>query len=181
MVAAENTSVSLSGRWRLDPCAIGRPYFFVLPSGNGCQVSAFGWSLVIQFRPGKQHSRRLSFRSISIALSTRRWRVSANLAVVIDRIQSRRAFRVMLFQLVAAVGLAARAAAKSAGVLSSFSSSTRVISTVLVSPGWIPAASRIALLKVILRPPLLSDWIAARNGKAFMMPSTVLASTGRAT
>ena len=83
---------------------------------------------------------------MSQPFSIRPLRVSGCLAELIQRIQSRRAMGVISAHIACASGAAARALRRSAGTLSSGSSSVRVISTVTVSPAPAPAAPSMALL-----------------------------------
>ncbi len=116
-------------------------------SGNGSHIPHdFSSFFIIHFTPGKQHNRRFPQTSMSHAFSIRRLRVSGCLAVVIEKIQSRRASGVMSSHPARANGAAARALRRSIGTLISGSSPARVISTVTVSTASAPAASRIVLL-----------------------------------
>ena len=83
---------------------------------------------------------------MSHAFSIRRARVSGCLAVLIEKIQSRRAIGVMSSQPACANGAAARALRRSIGTLISGSPPARVISTVTASAASAPAASRMVLL-----------------------------------
>ena len=143
--------------------------------GNGSHIPHdFSFSFIIHFTPGKQHSRRFPQASMSQAFSIRRLRVSGCLAEVIEKIQLRRAIGVMSSHPACATGAAARAFRRSAGTLSSGSSPTRAISTVTMSTSSPPAPSRIVLLTLSQWLPLLSGSRAARNGKALIVPSTIV-------
>jgi hypothetical protein len=83
---------------------------------------------------------------MSQAFSIRRLRVSGCLAVLIEKIQSRRAIGVISAHDACAGGAVARALRRSIGTLVSGSSPARVISTVTVSPASAPAASCMAWL-----------------------------------
>jgi hypothetical protein len=64
--------------------------------GNGSHIPHdFALSFMSHFIPGKQHNRRFPEASMSHAFSIRRLRVSACLAELIEKIQSRRANGVM--------------------------------------------------------------------------------------
>src|SRR4051812_14700265 len=123
---------------------LGKKRFFEFGSGSHIPHD-FAFSFISHFIPGKQHNRLFPDASMSQAFSIRRLRVSGCLAVLIEKIQSRRAIGVISFHDASARGAAARALRKSIGTLVSGSSPTRVISTVTVSPASAPAASRIAL------------------------------------
>jgi hypothetical protein len=124
--------------------------------------------------PPKQHIRRFPDASMEHAFSIRRLRVSACLAELIHRIQSRRAIAVVSVHVARARGAAARALRRSIGTLVSDSSPARVISTVTLSPTSAPAASRTALLTVSRWPLLPFGSSAARKGNALMVPSTIV-------
>lgn len=112
---------------------------------------------------------------MSQALWTRRVRVSDCLAEVIQWIQSLRARVVMSDHVARAFGAAARAFRKSDGSLGSgsFSFAVGAISSVTMSPGFAPAASRSlrSTLSQWLRWPSGSS--VARKGTPLMLPSTV--------
>jgi hypothetical protein len=115
--------------------------------GNASHIPHdFEFAFIIHFTPGKQHNRRFPDASMSHAFSIRRLRVSGCLAELIEKIQSRRANGVMSSHPACARGAAARALRRSIGTLISDSSPARVISTVTISTGSTPAASRMALL-----------------------------------
>ena len=124
--------------------------------------------------PGKQHNRRLPDASMSQAFSIRRLRVSGCLAVLIEKIQSRRAIGVISAHDACAGGVAARALRRSIGIRSSGSSPARVISTVTVSPASAPAASCMAWLTLSQWLPLPSGSRAPRKGRLLMTPSTIV-------
>jgi hypothetical protein len=129
-------------------------FYFVDPGekrsfefGNGSHIPHdFAFSFISHFMPGKQHNRRFPDASMSQAFSIRRLRVSGCLAVLIEKIQSRRAIGVISAHDASAGGAAARALRRSIGTLVSGSSPARAISTVTVSPASAPAASCMALL-----------------------------------
>src|SRR6185312_5523169 len=99
--------------------------------GSGSHIPQdFSFSLIIHFTPGKQHKRRFPQASMSHAFAIRRVRVSGSLAVMTEKIQSRRAMGVMSSQHACATGAAARALRRSVGTLISGSSPARAISTV---------------------------------------------------
>src|SRR5712671_5880147 len=106
----------------------------------------FAFFFINHFIPGKQHNRRFPDASISQAFSIRRRRVSGCLAVLIEKIQSRRAIGVISVQDARASGADARALRRSIGTLISGSSPARVISTVTASPAFASAASCMVLL-----------------------------------
>ncbi len=124
---------------------LGDKGFFGFGKGNHIPHD-FAFSFISHFMPGKQHNRRFPDASMSQAFSIRRRRVSGCLAVLIEKIQSRRAIGVISAQDACAGGAAAKALRRSMGTLVSGSSSTRVISTVTVSPASAPAASCMAWL-----------------------------------
>jgi hypothetical protein len=130
-------------------------------------------SLIIHLIPGKQHNRRFPEASMSHAFSIRRLRVSGCLAVLIEKIQSRRARGVMPSHPACAGGAAARASRKSAGTLISGSSPARAISSVTISPTSAPAPSLMVLLTLSRRLPLRSRSRAARKGNALIAPSII--------
>ena len=120
----------------------------------------------------KQQTRRFPAASISQAFLTRRMRVSACLAEVIQCIQSLRAIGVMLDHNACAFGAAASAFRKSAGVLGSGCSWAGAISSVTTSPGSAPAASRIFRVTLSQWLPCPSGSSVARRGTSLMVPST---------
>jgi hypothetical protein len=124
--------------------------------------------------PPKQHIRRLPDASMEHAFSIRRLRVSVCLAELIQRIQSRRAIAVVSAHIAAARGAAASALRRSNGILVSGSSPARVISTVTLSPTSAPAASRTALFTLSKWLPPAFGSSAARKGKPFIVPSTIV-------
>ena len=134
----------------------------------------FSFSFISHFIPGKQHNRRFPDASMSQAFSIRRLRVSGCLAVLIEKIQSRRAMGVISAHAARADGAAARAWRRSIGTLASGSSPARVISTVTVSPAFAPAASCMTALTLSQWLPWPSGSRAARKGKALMAPSTIV-------
>jgi hypothetical protein len=132
----------LAGFYSFDP---GEMRFFEF--GNGSHIPHdFAFSFISHFIPGKQHNRRFPDASMSQAFSIRRLRVSGCLAVLIEKIQSRRAIGVISAHEACASGASARAWRRSIGTLISGSSPARVISTVTVPPASAPAASRRAWL-----------------------------------
>ena len=120
----------------------------------------------------KQQGRRFPATSIAQAFLIRRVRVSARLAVAIQRIQSLRAMGVMSDHNARAFGAAARAFRRSAGTLGSGSSRAGAISSVTTSPASAPAASRIFRFTLSQWLPWPSGSSAARKGKPLMVPST---------
>jgi hypothetical protein len=90
----------------------------------------------------KQQTRRFPAASIAQALSIRRARVSARLAVVIQCIQSVRAMGVMSDHNARAFGAVSRAFRRSAGILGSGTFCAGVISSTTTSPTSAPADSR---------------------------------------
>ena len=134
----------------------------------------FAFFSISHFIPGKQHNRRFPEASMSQAFSIRRRRVSGCLAVLIEKIQSRRASGVISAHDACASGAAARASRRSIGTLISGSSPVRVISTATDSPAPAPAASYMALLTLRQWLPLPSGSRAARNGRPLIVPSTIV-------
>jgi hypothetical protein len=151
-----------------------RPFEF----SSGCHVSSavMPESFVRQLMPGIQQGRRFPEASMLHTFSIRRLRVSSCLAEIAQRIQSRRAMGVVSPHKANAEGRAKRALRRSVGTLISGSSSTRVISTITVSPMLDPTASRRALLTLSHWLPLPSGSSVARKGKPLIVPSTIVMS-----
>ena len=90
-------------------------YFVDLEKKRFCELGNeshiphdFAFSFISHFIPGKQHNRRFPEASMSHAFSIRRLRVSGCLAVLIEKIQSRRAIGVISAHDACASGVAAR-------------------------------------------------------------------------
>jgi hypothetical protein len=114
-------------------------FLFALDNGRHTPHDA-SFFFISHVMPGKQQRRRLPEASMSHALAMRRARVSESFAVVIEKIQSRRAIGVMSVHDAFAVGDAASAVRRSMGTRVSISSPTLVISTVTVSSAAMPSA-----------------------------------------
>jgi len=143
--------------------------------GNGSHIPHdFAFSFIIHLTPGKQHNRRFPQASMSHAFSIRCLRVSGCFAVLIEKIQSRRAIGVMSSHPTRASGAAASALRRSIGTLISGSSPARVISTVNVSPASAPAAWRMVVLTLRQCLPWPFGSRAARKGKLLIAPSTIV-------